>query len=96
MITIPDIILLNKTDNVVVCVRTLQAGDTIVINGRAVILDKSIGIGHKLAAKDIRQNDLIIKYGVPIGTATVDIAFGSHVHTNNMKSNYIATYLIKN
>ena len=30
----------------------------------------------------------IVKYGVPIGTATVNIAAGSWVHLHCMRSNY--------
>jgi hypothetical protein len=87
-------IQLNPADNVVVCTESLDAGKEILISDELVALKTKVDIGHKLACKKIQKGDLIIKYGVPIGTATHDISFGEHVHTHNMKSNYIATYLI--
>ena len=96
MSLLPDVILLNNNDNVVVCMKSMQAGEAITLHGQLVVLPITVGIGHKLASKNIQQGDIITKYGVPIGTATEAIAFGQHVHTHNMESNYIATYLIDN
>ena len=43
--------------------------------------------GHKYALRDIKAGENIIKYGNPIGHATVDIKAGEHVHTHNVKTN---------
>ena len=43
--------------------------------------------GHKYALTDIACGENIIKYGSPIGHATVDIKMGEHVHTHNVKTN---------
>ncbi len=43
--------------------------------------------GHKYAICDIKTGENIIKYGCPIGHATVDIKKGEHVHTHNTKTN---------
>ncbi len=43
--------------------------------------------GHKYALVDIKQGENIVKYGCPIGHATVDIKKGEHVHTHNIKTN---------
>ncbi len=43
--------------------------------------------GHKIALKDIKKGENIIKYGMPIGHALEDIAAGTHVHTHNVKTN---------
>jgi (2R)-sulfolactate sulfo-lyase subunit alpha len=45
-----------------------------------------IPIGHKVALKDIKNGDTIIKYGQDIGRAVADIAKGEHVHTHNVKT----------
>ena len=45
-----------------------------------------IPLGHKIALKDIKQNELVIEYGEPIGKATANIKMGEHVHTNNLKT----------
>ena len=43
--------------------------------------------GHKYAARDIEAGENIVKYGSPIGHATVPIKAGEHVHTHNVKTN---------
>jgi hypothetical protein len=94
MTTIIKTIQLDAADNVVVCTESLTIGEKVFILNEQVGLASRVGIGHKLACKEIQEGDLIIKYGVAIGTATENIPFGAHVHTHNMKSNYIPTYLI--
>lgn len=48
---------------------------------------ETIPFGHKKALCDIKAGENIIKYGHPIGHATVDIKSGEHVHTHNLKTN---------
>lgn len=43
--------------------------------------------GHKIALRDIKEGEDIIKYGYAIGHATEDIKEGEHVHTHNIKTN---------
>lgn len=43
--------------------------------------------GHKYALRDINEGENVIKYGNPIGHATMDIKKGEHIHTHNMKTN---------
>ena len=45
-----------------------------------------IPIGHKLALKDIKNGETIIKYGHDIGKAIADIKAGSHAHVHNIKT----------
>lgn len=42
--------------------------------------------GHKIALKDIRAGEKIIKYGFPIGVAMRDISKGDWVHVHNVKT----------
>ncbi|MCF0109610.1 MAG: UxaA family hydrolase [Erysipelotrichaceae bacterium] len=42
--------------------------------------------GHKIAVRDIRKGELIIKYGEEIGIATADIRRGEYVHVHNLDS----------
>ncbi len=57
----------------------------------AVVLEAApgseAGRGHKVALTDIRAGEHIIKYGFPIGHATVDIKAGEWIHTHNIKTN---------
>ncbi len=43
--------------------------------------------GHKYAIRAIAAGEDVVKYGMPIGHATVDIAVGEHVHVHNVKTN---------
>lgn len=42
--------------------------------------------GHKVALRDIKSGEFVIKYGFPIGRATSDIKTGEHVHSHNLRS----------
>ena len=42
--------------------------------------------GHKLALRDIKAGEKIVKYGFPIGVATKDIAKGEWVHVHNVRT----------
>lgn len=84
---------LSPGDNVLVTTSTLKAGETILLNGESVILPAQLPLGHKLAAREVAPGEKVIKYGVPIGSATQLIAPGSWVHTHNLKSDYLPTWL---
>jgi altronate hydrolase len=43
--------------------------------------------GHKYAIKPIKAGENVVKYGMPIGHATCDIALGDHVHVHNVSTN---------
>ncbi|ABP95285.1 MULTISPECIES: UxaA family hydrolase [Metallosphaera] len=45
-----------------------------------------VPLGHKIALRDIRQGEKVLKYGRPIGVATTNISKGQHVHIHNLKS----------
>jgi altronate dehydratase len=52
-----------------------------------VELCDDIPANHKFAFADIKAGDSIVKYGLVIGTASVDIPRGAHAHVHNMESN---------
>ena len=43
--------------------------------------------GHKYARRAIAAGEAVVKYGMPIGHATRDIAAGEHVHVHNLATN---------
>ena len=45
-----------------------------------------IPIGHKLALRDLGNNDTVIKYGVDIGRTVAAIKPGEHAHVHNIKT----------
>ena len=50
-------------------------------------VEVNISDGHKIAVRDIKCGENIIKYGQPIGHATEDVKKGEKVHTHNLKTN---------
>lgn len=83
---------LAPSDNVLTVIATLEPGESVCVGSRRVIIASRLPLGHKLAARDLAPGDKIIKYGVPIGSAVVHIAAGEHVHTHNIKSDYLPTF----
>lgn len=90
-----DAIRLSPLDNIVVLVRRLAAGEKVPVDGVDRPMDKPLELGHKLAVRPIAAGEKIVKYGVPIGSATRAIAAGEHVHLHNMKSDYLPTYTLE-
>ena len=78
-----DYIIIHKADNVAVVLRPHKKGE--VVEG--VTLLEDIPQAHKVALKDIKKGENIIKYGNPIGHATSDIKAGMHVHVQNVATN---------
>lgn len=89
------VLQLHTTDNVLITIQTLPAGTTLMVANTPIYLEKSLGIGYKIASRAIQQGEKILKYGVSIGSATRDIQIGEVVHVHNMKSDYTATHMLK-
>ena len=47
---------------------------------------KDVPLGHKIALKDMKIGDVVIKYGHDIGKAVAGIKVGDHVHVDNLKT----------
>ncbi len=88
------LLFLSPRDNVCTAISPITSGVTLQINGAKVVVEKSIPLGFKVAACNIAINETIVKYGVPIGSATRDISLGELVHVHNMKSDYLPTYTL--
>ena len=46
----------------------------------------AIPLGHKIALRDIKRDETVLKYGHDVGRASSDIAQGRHVHIHNLKT----------
>ena len=91
----PKLLLLDPADNGLVAIQTLEVGEVLSVAGQRVTVPQRLTLGHKLAARAIRAGEKILKYRVPIGSATQDIAAGEHVHLHNMKSDYLQTFTLE-
>ena len=83
---------LADADNVLVATGPVGPGMAKVNGGGQIELREAVTLGHKVAARNIDHGENILKYGVPIGSATADIAMGTHVHVHNMQSDYTPTH----
>lgn len=81
-----DALKINGSDNVAVALTPLSRGQTVTIDGQTLVLADDIPAGHKLALGEIKAGERVIKYGYPIGEAKSDIARGSHVHVQNLRT----------
>jgi len=81
-----DYIKINNSDNVCVALNALKAGEKITVGNESVVTNSDIPAGHKVALKDIKSGEDIIKYGSRIGLAKEDIKAGDHVHIHNIKT----------
>ena len=82
-------------DNIAVATRELAAGSTVDIGGAMIELRSRVDVGHKFAVHPIASGDRVIKYGAPIGVATMDIALGEYVHIHNLRSDYLPSYTLE-
>jgi len=92
----PRLLRLAPEDNVAVATTTIAAGEVVTIAGKPLRCGEAIPMGHKVAIEPIPTGAKVLKYGAPIGSATCDIQPGCHVHTHNLKSDYLPTYTYDN
>lgn len=86
----PSALLMSPADNVVTALTRIPEGASVRWERdgvpQATTALQIIPFGHKMACTDIQAGEPIIKYGEPIGRATVGIRTGQHVHTQNTES----------
>ena len=84
-------IKINPMDSVVVCLKPLQKGDVINVDGKDIEVLQDTPAGHKVLIKDTAEGENIIKYGYPIGHAKKNLVAGEWVNENNLKTNLAGT-----
>jgi len=73
-------------DHVATALRDILAGETLDLHGRSILARADVPKGHKIAIGTAAVGDDVLKYGWPIGRATMDIAIGDHVHIHNVET----------
>ncbi len=86
------VFVVEKEDTVGTAVgEPIKAGERVGTSGRitdvTVVANADIPYGHKIALRDIKQGEQVIKYALSMGTATQDIKAGDLVHVHNVESN---------
>ncbi len=78
------IVQITPRDMVAVALQPLAANEAVSYGSGEVTPLSDIPMGHKVALRDIKKGEPVIKYGFPIGEATEDIPKGGHVHSHNL------------
>lgn len=85
-------IKVNVIDNVVTMLVDAKKGEEVFVKfkekGGKYIVNDNVPFGHKLAIRDIKLEEDVIKYGYQIGKASQNITTGDWVHIHNIKCNY--------
>lgn len=87
-----DFVVHDQRDNVGVAVIDIKPGQTAkgaALDGGAVAdiaAREAIPLGHKIALRDFKAGETIIKYGEDIGKVVAAIRAGEHVHVHNLKT----------
>jgi altronate hydrolase len=76
----------NPRDTVAVATADVSPAAVVQVDGEEIHALDAIPSGHKIATAAIASGHAVMKYGQPIGRATVDIARGQHVHVHNLRS----------
>jgi (2R)-sulfolactate sulfo-lyase subunit alpha len=84
------ILLHEAEDDVGVATIELAAGEVVhavTLEGELVIeikLADDVPLAHKVAMRPMTAGEDVLEYGRAIGSATVEIERGAHVHTHNL------------
>ena len=91
--TIPHLLVHDPKDNVgVVVVEGLTAGTEMLCvvtqdnTDFRMVAKMDVSIGHKIALRDLKSGDAVIKYGQDIGRIVAPVRQGEHVHVHNLKT----------
>lgn len=80
-----------KEDSVGVAVADIAKGEKVYgafLHGDELVeatANDNIPLGHKIAMKDVKKGEYVMKYDEKIGIATKDIKKGDWVHTHNLR-----------
>ena len=83
-------LIVEKNDDVAVVLEAIHVGDKVTYRygdeERSVVSLSEVPVYHKVAVRDIKRGDHILKYGEKLVVATQDIKLGEHVHVQNLDS----------
>lgn len=81
-----DYIKIHENDNVIVALKEIAEGESVVAGDMTVTALETIPAGHKMAIREIAEGSDVIKYGFRIGNAKEAIKAGQWIHTHNVKT----------
>ena len=81
-----------RSDNVGVATVDMKAGEVakgLYMDTQAPVEVRALNeipLGHKVALRNLKMGETVIKYGHDIGRLVADIKVGEHVHIHNLKT----------
>ena len=75
---------LHESDDVVVALVDLKAGETVECGGRSYVLPQAVPAKQKFAAGDLVSGQRVQMYGVTVGVASVNLSAGDLITTDNL------------
>jgi altronate dehydratase len=78
--------VISDRDNVATALEALEPGRRVELGRVSLTVSEAVPPGHKISLRPIAAGAAVIKYGSAIGTASVDIPAGAHVHVHNVAS----------
>jgi len=79
------ILQINDNDNLIVALKDLKKGESVTWNNNTYVLSTDVPAKHKFTTQDINIDDILYLYGLPVAKATVKIAQGAIINTQNVK-----------
>lgn len=79
------VLKVHPSDNVIVALRDLAAGQVIQFEGESYELPYSVSAKHKFVTEDLAEGDAVIMYGVLVGKAMQPIKRAEPITTFNLK-----------
>lgn len=75
---------IHSSDNVIVALQDLRAGDTAGPEGSAVTLREDVPAKHKVYLRDMQPGEEVYMYGVLVGRVQVPVSAGGRMTTENL------------
>ena len=79
-----EVLKLDPRDNVLVALKDLSAGETLVFEGDKYTLPSRVPAKHKFAIRDLQDGADVIMYGVLVGRTTKPLRAGDLLATSNI------------
>jgi altronate hydrolase len=93
---IAKIVHINQKDNAVISLFEIQPNEEISLpGGERLTAREKIPANHKIALKDFKKGDMVIKYGEEIGRTNQDVPRGSWIHAHNMVGSEVFEAAVK-
>ena len=85
--------LVHPDDNVLCAIENIEQGEQayVALANEGVTANEFIKQGHKIARREIKKGDPVVKYGTTVGLAKCDIHKGDWVHDHN---ELLASFLV--